>query len=127
MPIRRQPYLIEDFFMFLFKTIAVCFFCYKLLQRQYISHIVFSYYSFFLPNSLIRNFFFVPIFAHSLPIEGTICKFFRLKIWPCQKFFVPLQAKYLTIRHGKGFSRSNLTYMRKLFLTFPKCELCLTN
>lgn len=31
-------------------------------------------------------------------------------------------AKDLTIRHGKGFSRSNLSYMRKLFLTFPKCE-----
>ena len=31
-------------------------------------------------------------------------------------------AKALTIRHGKGFSRSNLSYMRKLFLTFPKCE-----
>ena len=31
-------------------------------------------------------------------------------------------SKDLTIRHGKGFSRSNLTYMRKLYLTFPKCE-----
>lgn len=28
----------------------------------------------------------------------------------------------LTTRRGKGFSRSNLTYMRKLFLAFPKCE-----
>lgn len=28
----------------------------------------------------------------------------------------------LTLRRGKGFSRSNLTYMRKLYLTFPKCE-----
>lgn len=31
-------------------------------------------------------------------------------------------AKDLTIRRGKGFSRSNLTYMRKLYLAFPKCE-----
>lgn len=28
----------------------------------------------------------------------------------------------LTIRRGKGFSRSNLTYMRKLFIMFPKRE-----
>ncbi len=28
----------------------------------------------------------------------------------------------LTTLRGKGFSRSNLTYMRKLYLTFPKCE-----
>lgn len=28
----------------------------------------------------------------------------------------------LTLSRGKGFSRSNLTYMRKLYLTFPKCE-----
>ena len=28
----------------------------------------------------------------------------------------------LTMKHGRGFSRSNLTYMRKLYLTFPKCE-----
>lgn len=28
----------------------------------------------------------------------------------------------LTARRGKGFSRSNLTYMRKLYITFPKCE-----
>ena len=31
-------------------------------------------------------------------------------------------AQDLTIRHGKGFSRSNLSYMRKLYLAFPKCE-----
>lgn len=30
-------------------------------------------------------------------------------------------AKDLTIRNGKGFNRSNLTYMRKLYLAFPKC------
>lgn len=28
----------------------------------------------------------------------------------------------LTVRRGRGFSRSNLTYMRKLYLAFPKCE-----
>ena len=28
----------------------------------------------------------------------------------------------LTAKRGRGFSRSNLTYMRKLYLTFPKCE-----
>ena len=28
----------------------------------------------------------------------------------------------LTIQYGKGFSRSNLTYIRKLYMTFPKCE-----
>lgn len=31
-------------------------------------------------------------------------------------------AKDLTTKRGRGFSRSNLTYMRKLYLTFPKCE-----
>ncbi len=31
-------------------------------------------------------------------------------------------SKDLTIAYGKGFSRSNLTYMRKLFAVFPKCE-----
>lgn len=31
-------------------------------------------------------------------------------------------AKDLTQRYGKGFSRSNLLYMRKLYLTFPKSE-----
>lgn len=30
-------------------------------------------------------------------------------------------SKDLTARHGKGFSRSNLTYMRKFYLAFPKC------
>lgn len=31
-------------------------------------------------------------------------------------------SKDLTIQFGKGFSRSNLLYMRKLYLTFPKSE-----
>lgn len=31
-------------------------------------------------------------------------------------------SKDLTARLGKGFSRSNLTYMRKFYLAFPKCE-----
>ncbi len=31
-------------------------------------------------------------------------------------------SKDLTARRGKGFSRSNLTYMRKLYLAFPKRE-----
>ena len=31
-------------------------------------------------------------------------------------------SKDLTMKRGRGFSRSNLTYMRKLYLTFPKCE-----
>ncbi len=31
-------------------------------------------------------------------------------------------ANDLTLRRGKGFSRSNLNYMRKLYLAFPKCE-----
>ena len=30
-------------------------------------------------------------------------------------------AKDLTARNGKGFNRTNLTYMRKLYLAFPKC------
>lgn len=29
-------------------------------------------------------------------------------------------SKDLTARNGKGFSRSNLIYMRKFYLTFPK-------
>lgn len=31
-------------------------------------------------------------------------------------------SKDLTLRNGKGFSRSNLTYMRKFYLVFLKCE-----
>ena len=31
-------------------------------------------------------------------------------------------SKDLTRLKGKGFSRSNYTYMRKLYLVFPKCE-----
>ena len=31
-------------------------------------------------------------------------------------------SKDLTRLKGKGFSRSNFTYMRKLYLVFPKCE-----
>ena len=30
-------------------------------------------------------------------------------------------AKDLTARNGKGFNRTNLIYMRKLYLAFPKC------
>lgn len=36
-------------------------------------------------------------------------------------------SKDLTLKNGRGFSRSNLTYMRKFYLAFPKCETCLTN
>ena len=31
-------------------------------------------------------------------------------------------SKDLTIRRGRGFSRSNLNYMRKFYIAFPKCE-----
>lgn len=31
-------------------------------------------------------------------------------------------SKDLTLARGKGFSRSNLSYMRKLYVAFPKCE-----
>lgn len=31
-------------------------------------------------------------------------------------------SKELTVEYGKGFSRSNLTYMRKLYIAFPKSE-----
>lgn len=31
-------------------------------------------------------------------------------------------AKYLTLKNGRGFSRSNLLYMRKFYLSFPKSE-----
>lgn len=31
-------------------------------------------------------------------------------------------SKDLTLAFGKGFSRSNLTYMRKFYMSFPKCE-----
>lgn len=31
-------------------------------------------------------------------------------------------SKDLTVAYGKGFSKSNLVYMRKLYLTFPKSE-----
>ncbi len=31
-------------------------------------------------------------------------------------------SKDLTVRHGKGFSRSNLTYMRLFYLRYPICE-----
>ena len=36
-------------------------------------------------------------------------------------------AKDLTRLKGRGFSRSNLIYMRKLYPTFPKSETCLIN
>ncbi len=36
------------------------------------------------------------------------------------KFLITRLAKDLTIRRGKGFSRSNLIYMRKFYLFFPK-------
>mgnify|MGYP002524757404 FL=1 len=38
-----------------------------------------------------------------------------------KQLFVNL-AKDLTARNGKGFSRSNLVYMRKFYLAFPICE-----
>ena len=31
-------------------------------------------------------------------------------------------AKDLTTKNGKGFSRSNLVYMRKFYIAFPICE-----
>ncbi len=31
-------------------------------------------------------------------------------------------SKELKLRYGKGFSRSNLTYMRQLYYKYPKCE-----
>lgn len=31
-------------------------------------------------------------------------------------------SKDLALRNGRGFSRNNLTYMRKFYLAFPKCE-----
>ena len=31
-------------------------------------------------------------------------------------------AKDLTLKNGRGFSRSNLSYMRKFYLSFPKSE-----
>jgi hypothetical protein len=31
-------------------------------------------------------------------------------------------SKDLTLRHGRGFSRSNLNYMRLFYLLFPNCE-----
>lgn len=31
-------------------------------------------------------------------------------------------SKDLTFARGKGFSRSNLNYMRKLYVAFPICE-----
>jgi hypothetical protein len=31
-------------------------------------------------------------------------------------------SKDLTLRHGRGFSRSNLNYMRLFYLLFPICE-----
>ena len=38
------------------------------------------------------------------------------------KFLITRLAKDLTARIGKGFSRSNLIYMRKFYLRFPKSE-----
>lgn len=36
------------------------------------------------------------------------------------KFLITRLAKDLTVRRGRGFSRSNLIYMRKFYLYFPK-------
>ncbi|WP_301395314.1 DUF1016 N-terminal domain-containing protein, partial [uncultured Duncaniella sp.] len=38
------------------------------------------------------------------------------------KFLITRLAKDLTVRRGRGFSRSNLIYMRKFYLCFPKGE-----
>ena len=38
------------------------------------------------------------------------------------KFLITRLAKDLTARRGRGFSRSNLIYMRKFYLCFPKSE-----
>ena len=38
------------------------------------------------------------------------------------KFLITRLAQDLTERRGKGFSRSNLIYMRKFYLCFPKGE-----
>lgn len=38
------------------------------------------------------------------------------------KFLITRLAKDLSARRGRGFSRSNLIYMRKFYLTFPKSE-----
>ena len=38
------------------------------------------------------------------------------------KFLITRLAKDLTVRRGRGFSRSNLIYMRKFYLCFPKSE-----
>lgn len=38
------------------------------------------------------------------------------------KFLITRLAKDLTVRRGRGFSRSNLVYMRKFYLCFPKSE-----
>ena len=35
-------------------------------------------------------------------------------------------AKDLTLKNGRGFSRSNLLYMRKFYLSFQKVRQCLT-
>lgn len=37
-------------------------------------------------------------------------------------FLFEKHAKDLTKQYGRGFSRANLLYMRKLYLTFPKSE-----
>ncbi|MDR1430141.1 MAG: DUF1016 N-terminal domain-containing protein, partial [Spirochaetaceae bacterium] len=36
-------------------------------------------------------------------------------------------SKDLSLLHGRGFSRSNLNYMRLFYLFFPICETYLTN
>lgn len=38
------------------------------------------------------------------------------------KFLITRLAKDLTVRRGRGFSSSNLIYMRKSYLCFPKGE-----
>lgn len=38
------------------------------------------------------------------------------------KFLITRLAKDLTVSHGRGFSRSNLIYMRKFYPCFPKGE-----
>ncbi len=38
------------------------------------------------------------------------------------KELLRMLSKDLTIKYGKGFSRSNLQYMRLLYLKYPKCQ-----
>ncbi len=75
-------------------------------------------------KSVLLNCFFIYTFINALFIGKYIIEYeqegsARAKYG--SKLLENL-SRDLTLRHGRGFSRSNLNYMRLFYLRFPICE-----